>query len=80
MVYVVLRGLGGPSSLLEHGVTRQVFDNPATGTSLTSVATITEKDLRATVNGDGPSTIRWLATGNAVPHGSDGKAYHEEPR
>ena len=43
--------------------------NAATGKSLTSFATVTEKDLRVTDNGDGTLTILVLATGNAVLYG-----------
>jgi hypothetical protein len=76
---VVSRGPAGPTYFLQHGVTREVLHNPATRGSLTSVATITDKDLRVTDNGDGTSTILILATGNAVLCGPDGKAIARDP-
>ena len=56
-----------------------VLHNPATGKTLTSVATVTEKDMRVTENGDGTLTILVLATGNAVLYGPDGKAIARNP-
>ena len=78
-VNVVSRGPSGLTYFLQHGVTREVIHNPATGTSLTSVATVTEKDMRVTENGDGTLTILILSTGNAVLYGPDGKAIARNP-
>ena len=78
-VNVVSRGPAGLTYFLQHGVIREVLHNPATGTSLTSVATVTEKDMRVTENGDGTLTILILATGNAVLYGPDGKAIARNP-
>ena len=78
-VNVVSRGPAGLTYFLQHGVTREVLHNPATGTSLTSVATVTEKDMRVTENGDGTLTILVLATGNAVLYGPTGKAIARNP-
>jgi hypothetical protein len=78
-VNVVSRGPAGLTYFLQHGVTREVLHNPATGTSLTSVTTVTEKDMRVTQNGDGTLTILILATGNAVLYGADGKAIARNP-
>ncbi len=78
-VNVVSRGPAGLTYFLQHGVTREVLHNPATGTSLTSVATVTEKDMRVRENGDGTLTILVLATGNAVLYGPDGKAIARNP-
>ena len=78
-VNAVSRGPAGLAYFLQHGVTREVLHNPATGTSLTSVTTVTEKDMRVTENGDGTLTIRILATGNAVLFGADGKAIARNP-
>ena len=78
-VHVVPHGPAGLSYFLQHGVTREVLHNPATGTSLTSVATVTEKDMRVTQNGDGTITVLVLATGNAVLYGPDGKAIARNP-
>ncbi len=78
-VHVVSRGPAGLTYSLQHGVTKEVLHNPATGTSLTSVATVTEKDMRVTDNGDGTFTILVLATGNAVLYGPGGKAIARNP-
>ena len=78
-VNVVSHGPSGLTYFLQHGVTREVLHNPATGTSLTSVTTVTEKDMRVTENGDGTLTILILATGNAVLYGPDGKAIARNP-
>ena len=56
-----------------------VVTNLANGNSVTSVATVRDKDQRVTDNGDGTLTILVLTTGNAVIYGEDGKAI-EEPR
>jgi hypothetical protein len=78
-VNVVSRGQAGLTYFLQHGVTKEVLHNPATGKSLTSVATVTEKDMRVTENGDGTLTILVLATGNAVLYGPNGKAIARNP-
>ena len=78
-VHVVPHGPAGLAYFLQHGVTKEVLHNPATGKSLTSVATVTEKDMRVTENGDGTLTILVLATGNAVLYGPDGKAIARTP-
>jgi hypothetical protein len=78
-VNVVSRGPSGLTYFLQHGVTREVLHNPATGTSVTSITTVTEKDMRVTENGDGTLTILILATGNAVLYGPDGKAIARNP-
>ena len=73
------RDSAGLTYFLQHGVTTEVLHNPATGTSLTSVTTVTEKDMRVTDNGDGTLTILVLATGNAVLFGPNGKAIARNP-
>ena len=78
-VNVVSRGQAGLTYFLQHGVIREALHNPATGKTLTSVATVTEKDMRVTPNGDGTFTILVLATGNAVLYGPDGKAIARNP-
>ena len=78
-VHVVPHGRAGLAYFLQHGVSREVIHNPATGTTLTSVATVIEKDMRVTQNGDGTLTILVLATGNAVLYGPDGKAIARNP-
>ena len=47
--------------------------------TLTSVANVTEKDMRVTDNGDGTLTVVILATGNAVLYGQNGKAIARNP-
>ena len=47
--------------------------------SLTSAATVNEKDKQITDNGDGTLTILIMATGNAVLFGEDGKAITRGP-
>ena len=53
--------------------------NLANGNSVTSVATVRDKDQRVTDNGDGTLTILVLTTGNAVLYGEDGKAIARNP-
>ena len=78
-VQITPHGQAGLAYFLQHGTVREVLTNPATGTSLTSVARVTEKDLRVTDNGDGTLTILDLSTGNAVLYGPDGKAIARNP-
>ena len=78
-VHIVPHGQDGLAYYLQHGVVREVLTNPASGKSLTSVARVTEKDLRVTDNGDGTITVLTLATGNAVLYGADGKAIARNP-
>ena len=78
-VNVVSRGKAGLTYFLQHGVTTEVLRNAATGKTLTSIATVTEKDMRVTENGDGTLTILVLATGNAVLYGPAGKAIARNP-
>ena len=70
----------GPEGLdyfLQHGRQSEVLT--ANGTSLTSTATVNEKDHDITVNDDGTLTIVVLATGNAVLYGPNGKAIARNP-
>jgi hypothetical protein len=76
-VHIVPRGPDGLDYFLQHG--RQTEVLTANGTSLTSVATVFEKDHDITVNGDGTLTIVVLATGNAVLYGPDGKPIARNP-
>lgn len=57
----------------------EVVTNLANGNSVTSFATIRDKDQRVTDNGDGTLTILVLATGNAVLYGEGGKAIARNP-
>lgn len=77
--HVVPRGRHQLSYFLQHGTRTETLTNPANGKSVTSVARVTEKDLRVTDNGDGTLTILVLATGNATLYGADGKAIARNP-
>ena len=57
----------------------EVVTNLANGHFVTSSATIRDKDLRVTDNGDGTLTVLVLSTGNAVLYGEDGKAIARNP-
>ena len=78
-VHVVPHGRDQFAYFLQHGRTSETLTNLRTGTSLTSVARVIEKDLRITDNGDGTATILVLATGNATLYGADGKAIARNP-
>ena len=72
----------GPDGLAyfsEHLKITNVITNVANGNAVTEEVTVLSKDLRVTDNGDGTLTILVLATGNAVVHGSDGKAIARNP-
>ena len=76
-VHVVPHGPDGLDYYLQHGTWKEVLTNG--DTSLTSFATVIEKDLRVTDNGDGTVTVLILATGNATLYGEDGKAIARNP-
>jgi hypothetical protein len=57
----------------------EVVTNLANGNSVTSFATVRDKDQRVTDNGDGTLTVLVLTTGNAVLYGEDGKAIARNP-
>ena len=57
----------------------EVVTNLANGNSVTSVATVRDKDQRVTDNGDGTLTILVLTTGNEVLYGENGKAIARNP-
>jgi hypothetical protein len=78
-VHVVPHGRDRVAYFLQHGTSTEVLTNLANGTSLTSVANVTEKDKDVTVNDDGTVTILVLATGNAVLYGEDGEAIARNP-
>jgi hypothetical protein len=72
----------GPDQLayfLTHGTRTETLTSLANGSSVTSVARVTEKDKRVTDNGDGTLTVLVLATGNATLYGADGKAIARDP-
>ncbi len=78
-VHGVPHGPNGLLYLLQHGTRTEVITNLANGKSVRSVASVIEKDMRITDNGDDTLTILDLATGNAVVYGADGKAIARNP-
>ena len=73
------RGRDGLPYYMEHVKFTRVDTNLANGKFVTSKATVTDKDLKVTDNGDGTLTILVLATGNDVLYGMDGKAIARNP-
>ena len=72
----------GPDGLVYFGFNLKVTEvvtNLANGNSVTSFATVRDKDQRVTDNGDGTLTVLVLTTGNAVLYGEDGKAIARNP-
>jgi hypothetical protein len=57
----------------------EVVTNLGNDSFVTSSATIRDKDLRVTDNGDGTLTVLVLATGNGTLYGPDGKAIARNP-
>ncbi len=78
-VHIVPHGRDRLDYFLQHGQRTDVYTNVANGKSVRAVATVIEKDLRVTDNGDGTLTILILATGNAVLYGANGKAIARNP-
>ena len=78
-VHAVPHGPDGLAYFVQQGRRAEVLTNLANGTTLTSFATVNEKDQRVTDNGDGTLTILILATGNAVLYGEDGKVIARNP-
>lgn len=78
-VHIVPHGRDRLDYFLQHGTRTEVITNAANGRFVTSTATVIEKDLRITDNGDGTLTILVLATGNAVLYGADGTALARNP-
>jgi hypothetical protein len=64
---------------LEHVRATTVLTNPANGKSITAVSKVVNHDLRVTDNGDGTLTVLFMATGNDVLYGPDGKAIARNP-
>jgi hypothetical protein len=56
-----------------------VVTNLANGNDVLSEATVRDKDLRVTDNGDGTLTLLVLTTGNSVLYGEDGKVIARNP-
>ena len=72
----------GPDGLVYFGFNLKVTEvvtNLANDISLTSFATVRDKDQRVTDNLDGTLTILVLTTGNAVLYGTDGKVIARNP-
>jgi hypothetical protein len=78
-VHVVPHGRDQLSYFLQHGTRKETLTNLGNGKSVTSVARVTEKDMRVTDNGDGTLTVLVLATGNATLYGAEGKAIARNP-
>jgi hypothetical protein len=72
----------GPDGLqytLHNEKLTEVVTNTANGKVVTLEATVMEKDLKVTDNGDGTLTVLVMATGNDVVSGPDGKAIARNP-
>lgn len=78
-IHVVPHGRDRLAYFLQHGSQTEVLTNVANDRSLTSAATVTEKDQDITVNDDGTLTILILATGNSVLYDEDGTAIARNP-
>lgn len=76
-VHIGPRGPDGLFYFLSHGTQNETLT--ANGRTLTSLATVNEKDHKITVNPDGTLTVLVLATGNAVLYGPGGKAIARNP-
>ncbi len=76
-VHVVPHGPDGLEYFLEHGSQTETLS--ANGTTLTSAANVTEKDMRVTELGNGFVEVLILATGNAVLYDGSGKAIARNP-
>jgi hypothetical protein len=78
-VQAVPHGRDRLAYFLSHGIRTETLANLDNDKSLTSVASVIEKDMRVTDNGDGTLTVLILATGNSVLYGEDGKAIARNP-
>jgi hypothetical protein len=78
-VLVVARGPDRLAYSLEHLTITVAFTNRDNGKTVTLTVVRVNKDLRVTDNGDGTLTILFLATGNDVFYGPDGKAIGRNP-
>ena len=56
-----------------------MLTNRANDESVTVVSKVLNKDLKVTDNGDGTLTVLFMATGNDVIYGPDGKAIARNP-
>jgi hypothetical protein len=78
-VHIVPHGRDRLDYFLQHGTRTEVLTNLANGKQVNSLASVIEKDMRVTDNGDGTLTILIQATGNAVLYGANGKAIARNP-
>lgn len=76
---VAARGRDGLIYFMEHVRATSVLTNPDTNRSVTVVSKVLNKDLKVTDNDDGTLTVLFMATGNDVIYGSDGKAIGRNP-
>jgi hypothetical protein len=70
---------GGPVSFMEHVNGTFVDTNMANGNSISGSFNTMQRATDAIDNGDGTATVTFLATGNAVTYGPDGKAIARNP-
>jgi hypothetical protein len=70
---------GGPVHFMEHVDGTFVDTNVANGKAITGSFKTVQRSLDATDNGDGTLTVLFLATGNDVTFGADGKAIARNP-
>jgi hypothetical protein len=76
---VMTRGEAGLVYFMEHLTATSVLTNSATNKAVTVVSKVLNKDLRVTDNGDGTLTVLFMATGNDVIYGANGKAIGRNP-
>ena len=70
---------GQRAGFMEHVNGTFVDTNVANGNAITGAFNTIQKALHGTDNGDGTSTVLFLATGNEVTYGPDGKAIARNP-
>jgi hypothetical protein len=75
----VLIHSGGPVSFMEHTNGTFVDTNVENGNAISGSFNTMQRDVDATDNGDGTLSVTFLATGNAVTYGPDGKAISRNP-
>ncbi|HEX6236069.1 MAG TPA: hypothetical protein VFZ68_02685 [Acidimicrobiales bacterium] len=71
-------GVPGPK-FMEHTTGTFVDTNVANGNAVTGTFRTVQRALEGTDNGDGTLTVLFLATGNDVVYGPDGKAIARNP-
>jgi hypothetical protein len=70
---------GRNASFMEHVKGTAVDTNEANGNAITGAFHTMQRAKQATDNGDGTLTVLFLATGNDVTYGPDGKAIARNP-